>query len=54
MIQGALDEEVQGWRKATEVIEGKRARGKIVLAIPRVGFQVCEDLLLGECWLKLG
>jgi len=34
VIQGSFDEEVQGWKKATEAMEGKRTRGKIVLAIP--------------------
>ena len=34
VVKGALDEEVQGWRKAIELIEGKRIRGKVVLEIP--------------------
>lgn len=34
VIKGALDEEVQGWRKAIELIESKRIRGKVVLEIP--------------------
>jgi NADPH:quinone reductase-like Zn-dependent oxidoreductase len=33
VIKGALDEEVQGWRKAIELMEGKRVRGKVVLEI---------------------
>lgn len=33
LIKSALDEEVQGWRKAVELIEGKRIRGKVVLEI---------------------
>ncbi len=33
VIEGAFDER-EGWRKATEAMEGKRVRGKIVLAIP--------------------
>jgi reticulon-4-interacting protein 1, mitochondrial len=33
VIKGAMDEEVQGWRKAIELIEAKRIRGKVVLEI---------------------
>ena len=33
VVKGAMDEEVRGWRKAIELIEGKRIRGKVVLEI---------------------
>lgn len=33
VIQGAFDER-EGWRRAIECMEGGRARGKVVLAIP--------------------
>ena len=33
VIEGAFDER-EGWRKAIEAMEGKRVRGKVVLAIP--------------------
>jgi hypothetical protein len=31
VVKGAMDGEVQGWRRAVELIEGKRIRGKVVL-----------------------
>ena len=34
VVKDAFDEEVQGWRKAIELIESKRIRGKVVLEIP--------------------
>jgi reticulon-4-interacting protein 1, mitochondrial len=34
VIEGAFDEEVQGWRKAMEAMEGMRVRGKMVLSVP--------------------
>jgi hypothetical protein len=33
VVKGVMDEEVQGWRKAIELIEGTRIRGKVVLEI---------------------
>ncbi|KAG0651342.1 Reticulon-4-interacting [Hyphodiscus hymeniophilus] len=34
VVKGAMDGEIQGWRKAIELIESKRIRGKVVLEIP--------------------
>jgi len=34
VVKGAFDDDVQGWRKAIELVEGKRIRGKVVLEIP--------------------
>ena len=31
VVKGAMDDETQGWRKAIELIESKRIRGKVVL-----------------------
>jgi hypothetical protein len=33
VIEGAFDER-QGWKRAVEAMEGRRARGKVVLAVP--------------------
>jgi NADPH:quinone reductase-like Zn-dependent oxidoreductase len=33
VIEGAFDER-QGWKRAVEAMEGGRARGKVVLAVP--------------------
>jgi len=33
VISGALDAETQGWKRAIELIESKRIRGKVVLSI---------------------
>lgn len=33
VVEGAMDEEVQGWRKAIGLVESKRIRGKVVLEI---------------------
>lgn len=33
VIKGSMDEEVQGWRRAIELMEGMRVRGKVVLEI---------------------
>ena len=34
VVKGTFDKDVQGWRKAIELIESKRIRGKVVLEIP--------------------
>jgi hypothetical protein len=34
VIQDAFDEETQGWKRAVELIESTRIRGKVVLFIP--------------------
>lgn len=34
LVKGVFDEETQGWRKAIQLIESKRIRGKVVLEIP--------------------
>jgi hypothetical protein len=34
VVKGAIDEEIQGWRKAIELIESMHIRGKVVLEIP--------------------
>jgi len=33
VVKGAMDEEVQGWKRAVELIESTRIRGKVVLSI---------------------
>jgi len=33
VIKGVMDEEIQGWKRAVELIESKRIRGKVVLSI---------------------
>lgn len=34
VIQDAFDPEKQGWRRAVELIESTRIRGKVVLTVP--------------------
>lgn len=34
VIEGAFDEHVQGWKKATDSMESMRVRGKVVLLVP--------------------
>jgi hypothetical protein len=34
VIEDAFDEEHQGWKRAVELMEGGRVRGKVVLTVP--------------------
>ena len=34
VIKDAFDEETQGWKRAIELVESARIRGKVVLTIP--------------------